>query len=121
MSNEASLYDRLGGRDAIEAVVDRFYDRVLDDERLEPYFENTNVERLRSHQTQFLVAATGGPADYSGADMRSAHEHLDITNEHFNAVSIHLMRTLEEFDVGDKEIGEVLITVGGLKADVLAQ
>jgi hemoglobin len=96
---DRTLYDRLGGRDAIAAVVDRFYERVLADERLAHFFEDVDMRRQRAHQTQFLSAVTGGPVEYTGQDMERAHEDLRITGSHFDAIGTHLERTLDEFDV----------------------
>lgn len=119
MSSDGTLYERVGGRKAISAVVDRFYERVLNDERLDQYFVETDIRELRSHQTRFLVAALGGPDDYMGHSVREAHKHLDIHPEHFDAVAGHLRTTLEEFDVDEEATEEVMATVGGLREDVL--
>lgn len=119
MSDE-TLYERLGGREAIAAVVDRFYERVRDDDDLAAFFEDVEMDRLRAHQTQFLVAATGGPAEYTGENLREAHADLDIRAEHFDAVAEHLRATLEEFDVDDAAVAAVLDTVADLRSDVLA-
>lgn len=119
MSSDDSLYERLGGREAIDAVVNRFYERVLADESLEHYFTGTDMQRLRTHQARFLVAAFGGPDEYAGANVRDAHEHLDVRPEHFDAVAGHLRATLEEFDIDNEAVEEVMATVGGLREDVL--
>lgn len=117
--SDATLYERLGEGDAIEAVVDRFYERVLDDERLEGYFEDVDVDRLRDHQVQFFGAVTGGPVEYTGDDMRAAHEHLGLTDEDFDAVADHLDATLREFEVGEGPRSEVLETVGSLREEIV--
>ena len=75
-TNDGTLYERLGGNEAIASVVDEFYDRMLDDERIAGFFENVDMASQRAHQTQFLSSVTGGPVEYSGADMREAHEVL---------------------------------------------
>lgn len=121
MSTDDTLYEQLGGREAIGAVVDRFYERVLDDERLEPYFDETDTQQLRRHQTQFLTASLGGPNEYAGESVRKAHDHLDIRQEHFNAVAAHLQATLEEFNVEDEVIEEVMAIVGELEEDVVGR
>lgn len=121
MSGSETLYDALGGRDAIEAVVDRFYERVVGDDSLAPFFEDVDMDRLRAHQTAFLSAATGGPYEYSGVNMREAHAHLDLTGEDFDAVADHLRETLEEFDVGREQIIELMVTVVELRPDVVGE
>lgn len=120
MTDDATLYERLGGQEAIAAVVDRFYERVLGDDRLEGYFADVDVERVRRHQTVFLVAATGGPVEYTGQSIRAAHAGLELGEEHFTAVATHLRESLEEFDIERAAIESVMETVGDLEADLLA-
>jgi len=121
MATDRTLYERLGGRDAISTVVDRFYERVLADDRLRPHFEDTDMQRLRAHQTQFLVAATEGPQAYTGESVRDAHADLDLTEADFRAVATHLEAALEECDVPEQEREQVMATVAGLEADVLGE
>lgn len=118
---EETLYERLGGEEAISAVVDRFYDRVTADERLEEFFEGVNMTQLRAHQTQFISSVTGGPVDYTGDDMYEAHKHLDLDEGDFAAVAGHLRASLEEFDVPEEEINEVMTAVAGLEDDILGR
>lgn len=120
MSSDTTLYERLGERDAIAAVVDRFYDRVLDDEELSGFFEDVDVKALRTHQTQFLSAATGGPVAYGGAGVQEAHEGLEITDEAFDAVADHLGASLRAFDVEPADREAVLETVEDLREEVVA-
>lgn len=118
--SEKSLYTRLGGEEALDAVVDSFYDRVLSDEELQPYFQGVSTEQLREHQKQFLTAVTGGPAEWNGRDMEGAHTGLDITSEDFEQVAEHLRATLVAFDVGEEEREEVMETVGRLESAIVS-
>lgn len=117
--SERSLYERLGERDAIAGVVDEFYDRVLADDALESYFENADTDALREHQTQFLSSVTGGPDQYGGADMATAHEHLGVTAPHFGRVAEHLDGALREFDVPDEEREAVMEAVASYRDDIV--
>lgn len=119
MTEDSTLYDRLGERDAIGAVVDRFYERVLADEALAPYFEDVDVDELRDHQTAFLSAVAGGPDEYSGDDMATAHAGLAITDDDFDAVADHLGATLEEFEVAAADRRAVLEAVESYREDVV--
>ncbi|MFA9428182.1 group 1 truncated hemoglobin [Natronorubrum sp. A-ect3] len=110
MSN--TLYDRLGGQEAIAAVVDRFYDRVVADERVAHYFDDVDMQRQQAHQTQFLSAVAGGPVDYTGADMAAAHDGLEITKPDFDAIVTHLESTLKEFEIDPDDRNGVLAAVG---------
>lgn len=114
-----TLYDRLGGRDAIAAVVDRFYERMLEDDRVAHFFEDIDMQRQRAHQTQFLSAVAGGPVDYTGRDMKAAHAHLEISRTEFAVVATHLEGTLEEFDVDKRDREEVLSAFGSYEEAIV--
>jgi len=118
--SDTSLYERLGEREAIAAVVDEFYDRVLDDGELAGYFEGADTDALREHQTQFLASVTGGPVDWDGDDMQSAHEHLGVTAADFGRVAEHLDGALREFDVPDEEREAVMGAVASYEGDIVA-
>jgi hemoglobin len=114
-----TLYQELGGEPAVEAVVDEFYDSVLADESLAPFFEDVSMARLRAHQVAFISAATGGPDEYDGADMRAAHAHLDLEDRHFDAVAGHLADALRECGAGPEQVETVLAEVEPLREPVV--
>ena len=116
-----SIYDEIGGRDAVEAVVSDFYDAVLADERIRHYFEEQDMAELRAHQIQFISSVTGGPVEYSGADMREAHAHLDLDERDFRAVADHLEAALRANGVADSNVKRILDRVADLKAPILDQ
>ena len=118
--SQATLYERLGGEEAVAAVVEEFYERVLEDDRLVHFFEEADMQKQRAHQTQFLSAVAGGPVEYTGEDMASAHEGLGIQQEHFNAIAQRLEEALLEFDVGREEREQVLEAVGSYEEDIVA-
>ncbi|MCB1204430.1 MAG: hypothetical protein KDN18_09235 [Verrucomicrobiae bacterium] len=117
----ASLYQRIGGKGAINAAVDLFYKKVLADERVNHFFEDTNMKRQHAKQKEFLSHALGAPTPWTGKDMRKAHEHLDLREEDFNAIAENLVATLKELKVDDKLIEEVVAIVASTKKDVLNQ
>lgn len=119
MSGTQSLYERLGGSDAIAAVVDEFYERMLDDERVAHYFEDIDMAAQRAHQTRFISSVAGGPVEYTGADMYEAHEHLGLTDEDFEVTATHLREALESFDVPEDDIEDVMAAVAGLQDDIV--
>jgi len=102
-----SIYDQIGGRDAVAAAVDLFYDKVLADDVLAPYFTGTDMRRQKAHMRAFLAAAIGGPAIYAGRDMGAAHRGLGVTDEAFDHVVDHLVATLTELSVPQGIIGEI--------------
>jgi len=119
--SQQSLYGEIGGREAVEAVVDEFYDRVLDDPELEPYFEDTDMDALFAHQVQFVSAVAGGPVDYEGADMQAAHEGMGITEAAFGRVATHLDGALRANGVRDGAVEAIIGEVAALEDDVVGQ
>ena len=117
-----SLYDRLGGEAAIAAAVTDFYQRVLNDPLVSPFFAGLSMDALISKQIAFMTMAFGGPHQYTGRDLRRAHESSvddGLTNQHFDRVAQHLSVTLQELGVADAERCEALAIVAGTRADVL--
>jgi len=120
MSTDDTLYERLGGRPAVELVVDEFYDRVLADEQLQPYFEDTDTDELRAHQVAFITHVAGGADDYDGASMAAAHDHLDVTDAAFGRVAEHLDASLRQCGVDDADREALMDAVAGLQPEVVS-
>jgi len=118
-ARENSLYHQLGGKAALEAVIDAFYVKVLADVRIKHIFADVNMDKQARRQKAFLAAAFGGPVSWTGKDMRKAHLDLKLTEEHFNAVAENLQKTLEEFKVKKELIDQVMAIAGSVKNDVL--
>ncbi|MDZ5809752.1 group 1 truncated hemoglobin [Halorubrum sp. AD140] len=121
MTESQSIYADIGGREAVEAVVSDFYDRVFADPLLEPYFEGIDREALYTHQVQFVSAVAGGPVSYEGADMRTAHEGMGITEEAFDRVATYLAEALRENGVAGEHVEAILEEVGALEPAVVGQ
>lgn len=118
---EGTLYERLGGREAIRAVVDDFYDRLLADEELGPFFETANMERLRRTQTDFLCEAAGGPETYDAEPVREAHLHVPFTPSHIQRAVELLYESLDAFDVPEEDADAVVQAVAAYEEDLLAR
>lgn len=116
---QESLYDRLGGEAAVNAAVDLFYRKVLADDRISHFFDTVDMENQHVKQKAFLTMAFGGPNNYTGADMRKAHAHMKLTEEHYNAVMENLGATLKELGVPDAAIGEAAAVAATVKDDIL--
>ena len=116
----SGLFERIGGRDAVNAAVDIFYTKVLADERINQYFEGVDMEKQAGKQKAFLTVAFGGPNNYTGKDMREGHKHLEGLNDmHFDAVVEDLANTLKELGVSDEDIAEVGAIAETTREDVL--
>lgn len=106
-----SLFDKLGGAAAVDIAVDKFYERVLQDERIKHFFAETDMTKQRAHQKAFLTYAFGGTDKYDGRFMREAHKDLvekqGLKDEHFDAVTENLMTTLKEMGVSEDLLAEV--------------
>jgi len=121
---DASLYKRLGGYDAIAAVSDDFLGRLSSSPQLGRFFvghSTDSIKRIRGDVVDFLCVATGGPCTYSGRDMKTSHTGLKITEDDWNVAVKNLVATLDKFKVPAKEKDEVLGAVSGLKSDIVGR
>ncbi|EQC47333.1 group 1 truncated hemoglobin [Bacteriovorax sp. Seq25_V] len=120
----SSLFEKIGGRDAVNAAVDVFYNKVLADSRINKFFEGIDMASQRRKQIMFLTYAFGGPNNYDGENMRVAHEKLvleGLNDEHFNAVVENLGATLKELGVPDDLIAEAAAIAESTRSDVLGR
>ena len=121
---EKSLYDRLGGVNAIAMVVDRFSDAIVANQKLNvnPNLKEWNakseLEGLKFMRTLWICQAAGGPFKYTGKDMHEAHKDLHITPAEFDEVGLEIGRALDHFGVPAREKGELLAAVIAHKAEV---
>ena len=116
---EVSDYTAVGGAPAITAVVNRFYDLVVADERLAGYFEGVEMVRLKRHQVALVSQVMGGPVEYEGRELRAAHEGMGISSDDFAVVVGHLVTALTEAGVPPEIIGRVGVALGGTEADIV--
>lgn len=115
----STIYDAIGGPAALEAAVNRFYERVTVDPDLAHFFHGADMRRLKVHQVAFLSQALGGPALYSGAAMDKAHAHLSIEQRHFDAVAGHVVGTLQELSVPADLIASIVDRIAPLAPQVV--
>jgi hemoglobin len=116
-----SLYDRLGGLEAIRAVVKDFVAVVAADARINSFFVNTEIPRLEQMLVEQICAATGGPCTYTGKDMVTVHTGMKITDPQFDALVEDLVISLDRFEVGATEKGELLGALGGMRGDIVGK
>jgi hemoglobin len=113
-----TLYDVVGGTDALKLAVDRFYERVVADPRLSGYFAGQDVPRIKRHQVLLLSQVLGGPAEYSGRRLGAAHAQLSITAADYDRVVDHLVGTLRDLEVDGSVLSAVQGVVAGVKPDI---
>jgi hemoglobin len=120
----ASLFERLGGEEAVTATVIKMYDKILDDRELAPFFEKIDISRLRRSQTAFVTYAFGGPNRYTGVSLRNAHSHAvshGLSDRHFDKVAAHLKAAMQELNIPANLIAEALSIVANTRGDVLSK
>jgi hemoglobin len=117
---EKSLYDRLGGKEAITAVIDEFVARTTTDPRIKFRFMNVDAANLKKNLVDFVCVATGGPCKYEGRDMTTTHAGMDLADDEFTALVEDLVGALDKFKVPEKEKNEILGALGPLKPQIVA-
>lgn len=113
-----TIYDAIGGYQAIELVVEDFYRRVLADDRLSDFFTGSNMNRLKGKQVEFFAAALGGPEPYTGAPMKHVHQGRGIMMSHFSLVANHLADALSEAGVPPATVAQIISAIAPLAADI---
>ena len=116
---EPSLYDRLGGKEAITAVIDDFVGNVAADTRINARFAKTDIPHLKQMLVDQVCQATGGPCTYTGKSMPDAHKGMKITEAEFTALVEDLTKSLDKFKVAEKEKTELLTALGGMKGEIV--
>jgi len=116
---DTTLYQRLGGINAITAVVDDFVGNVAADDRINAQFAHTDIPHLKRMLVEQLCAGTGGPCTYTGRDMKSAHAGRHISDGQFDALVEDLVKSLNKFNVPAKEQNDLLAILGPMKGDIV--
>lgn len=118
-AQEPSLYDRLGGLPAIEAVVAQFVTNVGADERINRFFAGTDLDRLQTLLVEQICQGSGGPCEYTGRSMSDAHRGMGVSGGDFTALVEDLVAALDAFSVPAGEQGELLALLGPMQADIV--
>ena len=121
-ASEQALYKRLGGYDAIAAAVDDLLQRLHSDPQLGGYWKGTSSDSHRRDRqliVDFMVEAAGGPAFYTGRDMKTSHIGLGINDDDWQVFMSHAAATLDTFAVPTKEKDEVLAFLTSFKGDII--
>lgn len=114
-----TLYERLGGKDSIVAVVDDFVGRCAADDRINGKFARTDIGRLKQMLVDQVCQASGGPCSYEGRDMRATHDGMAVTAGEFDALVEDLVATLDQFGVAKAAQDELLGLLGPMRVDIV--
>jgi hemoglobin len=118
-ATQSSLYERLGGQGAIEAVVGDFVGRCAGDDRINKKFARTDVPRLQKMLVDQVCEASGGPFTYTGRDMKETHTGMGVTGGEFDALVEDLVATLNQFQVPGPEQDELLGVLAPMRSDIV--
>ncbi len=123
-AKEKTLYERLGGKKSITAVVDAFVGNVAGDARINSFFkadveDAKRLAKFKKNLVDQICQAGGGPCVYKGKDMKTAHAGMGISGGDFSALVEDLVAALDKFHVGDKEKNELLGVLGPMKSDIV--
>jgi hemoglobin len=116
---QQTLYQRLGGRDAIMAVAQGFEERAAKDNRINQKFARTNLNRLTKEFVDQLCQDTGGPCTYTGLSMKKSHTNMGVTAGEFDAFVEDFVATLDDFKVGKSEQDELLSNLAPMRSDIV--
>lgn len=126
MSSEqsVSLFERIGGQDAVNAAVDIFYDKVLSDYRINRFFDKTDMPKQVAHLKAFMTVAFGGPDEYTGRSLRDAHARLvrmGLNDSHYDIVMEHLGATMQQLNVPAELMQEAAALVESVRGEILGR
>lgn len=123
MTEQATLtdYEAIGGGPGVKAVVEDFYQRVLQDAQLTPFFAGVDLHRLKRHQAMMVTKVLGGPDHYTGHSLRDAHSGLGITAADFGRVVGHLGDALQHAGVPEEIIGRAAAMVRETKPEIVTR
>ena len=123
-SSETSLYERMGGYDAIAAATDELLRRVTSDPDIGVYWRGHSTDSMKRDRqliVDFLCEAIGGPIIYRGRDMKTSHEGLRISEREWDIFVVHVVATLDHFSVPEREKQEFLECAGSLKGEIVEE
>ncbi len=105
---QQTLFERVGGEHAISDLIDKFYDRVIADPELKPFFTDSSMDKLRRMQREFFSVALDGPITYTGRPLSHVHHGRGITRHHFALYVGHLIDTLQSRGINDQDVQDII-------------
>jgi hemoglobin len=118
---DASLYDRLGGRPGIEAIVENIWQNHISNPLVNKRYADSDPAKVKRLVAEMCCAGFGGPESYTGKDMIAAHKNMNINDTEFVAVCDDVLKALEQNNVGQREKDEILCILYSLKNEVVYQ
>lgn len=119
-AENATLYERIGGAEVVRKLIDQFYERVVGDPELAPYFKHAPMDKLRHMQFEFFAAALDGPVHYTGRPILHAHQGHHITLAAYQRFVHHLFETLDACHLSEQERYEIVSRLNAYTDDVVS-
>ena len=116
-----TLYERIGGKESIEQLITAFYQRVMNDPMLNPFFENTSIEKLKRMQVAFFTIALGGPEPEEMPNLADAHRDRGIESKHLTRYTELLIETLADIGIPEEAAQKVYQRIATYSNDVLGE
>ncbi len=114
-----SLYERLGGETGVRKIGNEILDKNLNNPRIGHYFHKVDMDKLKQLVFEFFSMGLGGPHQYTGRSMSTAHTGLNISETDFEIANDDTINALRENGVGEKEIDEIITILNSMKQDVI--
>ncbi|MGH8565165.1 MAG: group I truncated hemoglobin [Gammaproteobacteria bacterium] len=115
-----NLFERLGGQEGLEALVDALLVNIGADSRIKTYFNNLDQVRFKTNNVAFLCEKTGGPCNYTGGEIKRVHKSLQVTSDHFDAMMETTGKTLDEKGVAEADKKELMDLLASFKGDIVS-
>ncbi|MFH0352006.1 MAG: group 1 truncated hemoglobin [Chromatiales bacterium] len=115
-----SLFERLGGQEGVTAIVEGLISNIGADPRTRLHFTNIDIGRFKTKMVEYLCEQTGGPCQYTGGEIKTRHEPLQLGNADFDAFMEDLTKSLDNKQVAQSDKDELLGLLGKLRPDVVA-
>jgi hemoglobin len=119
--DQMTLYERIGGEAAVAQLIDDFYDRVLADPELKPFFKNTSMDKLRRMQREFFSAALDGPITYTGKPLSHVHYGRGITKHHLALYVNHLIDSLRRYEIDEQDVTDIISRINTYAGEITGE
>ena len=114
-----ALYGQLGGEAGVVAIVDQFLFKLADDERINHFFVDTNLQRFREKLIEQFCALSGGPCTYTGDSMQQSHAGMGVNHAAFNALVEDLIEAMEQCKVATGAQNRLLALLAPMHQDII--
>lgn len=116
-----TLFERLGGEENVRKIVNDVLEKNSNNPLIAHHFKNIDMKGLKQKAFEFFSMGTGGPHQYTGRDMRTAHANMNINIKEYDSATDDTIAALDENGIGQEEKNEVLAILEYLKGDIVTK